>query len=538
MRVLSTSQMVALEKEANQKGLSYEEMMARAGRGLAEIVYQDFFSKKRQKVLGLVGGGNNGGDTLVALAYLAKKGWKAQAYIVKERNPNDPLISALLREGGEIIDAVDDASYSILKKWVKNADIILDGILGTGAKLPLRTEISQILKNVKLAQSAAKVVAVDCPSGVDCDSGEAPEECMKADLTVCMAAVKVGLLKMPAFEFVGKIKVVDIGLPKSLPTWKQINGDVLCEKCLQRLMPKRRMDSHKGSFGTTIIVGGSINYCGAVLLASKGAYRVGAGLVRAAIPNAIYDALCGQLPEATWIVLPQVDGAIRREAAPLLFDNLKRSSALLIGPGLGLHKETQLFFECLIEELWKGWKIKRGMGFRDTLQEEVENLDFPPLVIDADGLKLLAGIDMWYEKLPKNSVLTPHPGEMSVISGIPIDEIQKDRIGVAKDYASQWGHIVVLKGALTVIAAPHGDFAVVPIATSALATAGTGDVLAGMVAGFLSQGLDAYSAAKIGAFIHAKAGVIAAEKLGGEAPVMAGDVADAIPEALKSITDI
>ena len=540
IRIVSVEQMVALEREANQSGLPYEVMMERAGKGLAEIVHQKYFTGPGQIALGLVGSGNNGGDTLVALIKLRELGWQTKAYLVKSRKPDDPLLEGFLKSGGEVKDSTEDKTSSLLKKWVKNANVILDGILGTGIQLPLRMEISGVLKSVRSSIAGAKVVAVDCPSGIDCDNGEAAKECLRADLTVCMAAVKSGLLKLPAFKLVREIALVDIGLPRSLKGWGNISGEMVTSGMVKESLPERSLDSHKGSFGTCMIVAGSVNYCGAVLLACRGAYRIGTGLVKAAIPGAIYDGLAGQLPEATWLLLPHQDGVISSDAALVAIQNLRRASALLIGPGLGQQEDTRRFLHNLIAGNPNKSEKRTTFGFTQGDASELQKLKatLPPMVIDADALKLISKIDGWWNLLPKESVLTPHPGEMSEMTGLTIEEIQKSRVEIALKFAKKWGHVVVLKGALTVIASPKGEYGIIPVATSALATAGTGDVLAGMIAGLLAQGMDGYSAAKCAAWIHATAGKFAIEKVGCEAAVMAGDVADSIGTALKSITGI
>jgi NAD(P)H-hydrate epimerase len=540
MRIVNVAQMVELEKEANQRGLTYEKMMENAGKGLANFVHKNHCKNPGQTVLGLIGNGNNGGDTLIALTTLLKDGWNAKAYLVKERNPSDQLISNFRSAGGEVVEFSEDHSNLRLKKWLKDAYVILDGILGTGVQLPLRGEIPKVLNLVKTNQSSAIIVAVDCPSGVECDSGEAADESLQADQTVCLAAVKIGLLKKPAYCYTGEISDVDIGLPKTLNGWKKLDGEVLTQKNIVDLIPNREMDSHKGSFGTCMIAAGSVNYCGAVLLGSKGAYRAGTGLVRAAIPGAIYDTLAGQLPEATWLVLPHTDGVFNREAVPVLIKNLDQISSLLIGPGIGQQEETRQFIESLLMGESESPRYGRAMGFSESRenQKPKKPIAFPPMVIDADALKLLNKIENWWKKLPNNSILTPHPGEMSVLTGLSINEIQNARVEIAREFAKKWGQVIVLKGAMTVITNPKGKYAINPIATSALATAGTGDVLAGMIAGFLAQGLDTYSAAIIGVWIHARAGQIAAERIGNEASVMAGDVVEAIPDALKSTTGI
>ena len=538
MRLVSVAQMKELERQADAGELSYDRMMAKAGKGLADLIHARFWSDDHHSVLGLIGSGNNGGDTLVALGHLINEGWAAKAYIVKERAKNDGLISTFLAAGGELTAFSDDVSLKVLKNWVNSSDILLDGILGTGVSLPLSGSVSKVLSAIASSGRHLLIAAVDCPSGIDCDSGDAAKECLKADLTVCMAAVKQGLLKYPAHPLVGELAVVDIGLPKSLKAWKGIDGEVMTAQKAISFLPHRAEDAHKGTFGTCMVVGGSVNYCGAPLLASEAAYRVGVGLVRTAIPGAIYDAIAGCLPETTWLVLPYTDGMLNAESARVLRRNLERVSAMLIGPGLGFESHTQDFLTDLLENAQIPNSSRRSMGFSGEKREErsasLENL--PPLVIDADGLRQLAKIKDWHRKLDNIAVLTPHPGEMSALTGLSVDAIQKNRVEIAQEYARKWGHVVVLKGALTVTADPTGKYMVNPVATSALATAGTGDVLAGMIAGFTAQGLSAYSAAVTGVWLHAQAGILAAERLGNSASVTARDVLAAIPAALKTTT--
>jgi NAD(P)H-hydrate epimerase len=297
-------------------------------------------------------------------------------------------------------------------------------------------------------------------------------------------------------------------------------------------LPDRPADSHKGTFGTCLIAAGSINYCGAALLASQAAYRVGAGLVRTAIPGAIYDALAGSLPETTWLILPHTLGVLNAEGARIVGQNLERVSCMLLGPGWGLEEETLAFLKQLFGDSGAG----NQMGF-DMVQGKRarnESVNLPHLVIDADALKLLARIDHWEKKIGF-AVLTPHPGEMAVLTGLPVEKIQADREEIACEYAAKWGQVVVLKGALTIIAAPDGRRALIPVANSALAKAGTGDVLAGMIAGYVAQGVEAFNAAALAAWLHARAGVAAARRIGTPAAVAAGDLIAAIPLVIKQI---
>ncbi|MBI3162430.1 MAG: NAD(P)H-hydrate dehydratase [Chloroflexi bacterium] len=514
MKLVTVSQMRAIEQEADANGLSYVEMMENAGRGLAEIINEIAEFNAWDEALGLVGPGNNGGDTLVALTHLAEAGWQARAYILR-RKRDDALVARLLDAGGEVTYAESDGNFSALASCFESVDVLLDGLLGTGIKLPLKTEISRVLERSLFIMADMEgrpfVVAVDCPSGVDCDSGEVALECIPADLTVTMAAVKRGLLKLPAFEFVGDLTAVDIGLPDDLPAFAELRTEVADHGLVAGLLPDRDLDSHKGTFGTALIAAGSLTYTGAAFLAGSAAYRSGAGLVTLAVPEPLHAVLAGQLPEATWILLPHESGFISETASKILLDNLSRATTFLLGPGLGNSASTEKFVEDVISAV----KL--------------------PTVIDADGLRHLARIPNWHKKLSAFAVLTPHPGEMSVLTGLSKDETQNNREGIALKYAKEWGHVVVLKGAFTVIASPDGHMTVIPVGTPALAHAGTGDVLAGLIVGLRAQGLDAYDSAVAGAYIHARAGILAAEDLGTTASVLASDVLNNIPDAISGL---
>ncbi|MCC6300040.1 MAG: NAD(P)H-hydrate dehydratase [Anaerolineales bacterium] len=539
MKLVTVSQMQKIEKEADANGLPYDQMMQNAGHGLAEVIADLFVGDDQLEIVGLVGPGNNGGDALVALTALVEEGWKASAFIVKRKQ--DALVKQFTEAGGELIPSGKDDSLFSLSTFLESADVLLDGVLGTGIKLPLKKEVAETLAEVNdmldLLDEPPLVVAVDCPSGVDCDSGDAADETIHADLTVTMAAVKRGLLQLPAFEYVGDLKVVDIGLPSDLPSFKDIQTEVADEDSVSALLSERALDSHKGTFGTALLAAGSINYTGAAMLAGEAAYRSGAGLVQLAIPASIHVAVAGQLPEATWILLPHSTGVISSSAAEVLAKNLERATAMLIGPGFGTEDTTREFIENLLTGKAALKKSLASIGFvhAEAGKKDEENRSLPPLVIDADGLRLLSQIKEWKSKLPALSILTPHPGEMSALTGLSKEEIQEDRQAIASKFAKEWGHVVVLKGAFTVIAAPDGRMTIVPVASPALARAGTGDVLAGLIVGLRAQGLDAYDAAVAGAWIHAQAGLYAADDLGTAASVMASDVLNSISDVLSDL---
>ena len=537
MKLVTVSQMQAIEKEADENGLTYDQMMENAGRGLADIIIDMYAEDAEPEVVGLVGPGNNGGDTLVAMSVLAANGWKARAYLVKRKK--DELVKRFGSAGGEILSG--DNAFQQLAEAIDTADVLLDGVLATGVKLPLKKEIAELLSEVNDIldgmEEAPLIVAVDCPSGVDCDSGEVADETIGADLTVTMAAVKQGLLKLPAFEYAGDLEVVDIDLPEDLPSFQDLKTEVADPDSIAALLPERSLDSHKGTFGTALIAAGSVNYTGAALLAGEAAYRVGAGLVTMAIPASLHGTLAGRFPEATWVLLPHEMGVISSSGAEILAKNFERATALLIGPGFGMENSTKEFIENVLEGKYSAKKTAQRIGFvRQEMEKTEENQSkLPPLVLDADGLKLVAKISDWSKKIPGPAILTPHPGEMSVLTGLSKEEIQENRQDIASKYAKEWGHVVVLKGAFTVIAAPDGRLTIIPVASPALARAGTGDVLAGLIVGLRAQGLDPFDAAVAGAWIHAQAGLYAADDLGTTASVLAGDVLDSVSDVISDL---
>jgi NAD(P)H-hydrate epimerase len=536
MKLVSVAEMKAIEKEADQAGYSYEQMMEAAGRGLANLVHITYGLGDDLAAVGLVGSGNNGGDTLVALAALAESGWQVRAYLARPRSPDDPLVQRVLSVGGDLRSADEDMDFNLLDAWLGQSTVVLDGVFGTGIQLPLKSEIARLLGHVASYPNLPAVVAVDIPSGVDADSGEMAAETIKADLTITMEAAKLGMLRFPAFEKIGALEFVPLGLPAGLAALKEIKREVLTPHAVAARLPRRPMDAHKGTFGTALIVAGSINYTGAAYLAGKAAYLIGAGLVRLAAPGPLHAALAGQLPEATWLVLPQDMGVIDATAVDVLLKNLERVKALLFGPGLGMEDTTAEFVNRLVRSHPSVTQSKT-MGFvRDRLAAGARaEPELPPLIIDADGLNLLSKVEKWADILSPGSILTPHPGEMSTLTGLSIQDIQRERVAIAEKYARQWGQVIVLKGALTVVAAPDGRTAVVPIACAGLAHAGTGDVLAGIITGLRAQGLSAYDAAACGAWIHADAGLIAVDDVGHPASVLARDVLESIPQALASL---
>jgi NAD(P)H-hydrate epimerase len=510
MKYLSVKEMVAIEKAADDSGHTYAAMMEAAGKGLAEVVERRYSNQEEKTILALVGSGNNGGDALVALNYLREWGWKTAAALFRPREAGDILIERFVKGGGELFDCCEiENNCAQLRDWLEKTSIVLDGVLGTGIRLPIRQPLEELLELtngfLKTATDRPVVVAVDCPSGVDCDSGEVSPVCIQADLTVTMAAIKQGLLKFPAYEFVRELEVVGIGLPPDLPELSGIKREVIDQDWVRSILPDRPLDGHKGTFGTSLIIAGSQSYPGAATLAGISAYRIGVGLVTMAVPEPIYCGLVERFPEATWVVLDDSEGSIAESGVMQIEDALEKPTACLIGPGLGLTEEVSRFVEKII-------------GLKNI----------PPLIIDADGLRALSRLENWSSKLPPGSVLTPHPGEMSALCGWSIEKIQADRVHTAERFARELNQILLLKGAHTVIAEPGGQTRILVGATPALAKAGSGDVLAGIICGLIAQGLSPFDAAAAGAWIHLHAGKMAASQASSPRAILAGEISDCI----------
>jgi NAD(P)H-hydrate epimerase len=305
---------------------------------------------------------------------------------------------------------------------------------------------------------------------------------------------------------VGVLHIAPLALPEKLKPRDSIKRTLVDASTVRKLMPARPASANKGTFGKALIVAGSLNYIGAPVLAAQAAYRVGAGLVTVAAPQTIIPMLASHITEATWILLPHDLGVINEAAVTVLRKELSGYSAMLLGPGIGQEDATSEFIEAFLVSEKKGTRSQRRIGFAvSTAEAVVESVDekdaeqLPPLVIDADALNLLAKMDEWWTRLPARSIVTPHPGEMARLAKIEDEAkrkateiVQSNRLGLAAESAAKWNCVVVLKGAHTVVADPDGRVAVTPFANAALARAGTGDVLAGAVAGYLAQGLDPF----------------------------------------------
>jgi len=557
MKIVTVDEMRRIEAATDAAGHSYAAMMEQAGQAVATAITVRREIRER-RVLVLVGPGNNGGDGLVAARYLGEAGAHPTCYLLKPRDPAADENLRLVQERAlPIVLAGEDEQWHQLQRLTHEADVVVDALLGTGARLPLQGALAEMLASVgqtlaerreaprgrlttlvyksppALGKLPAErnfpfVVAVDGPSGLDYDNGALDEAALPANLTVTFAYPKLGHFCFPGAGSLGELVVADIGTDPALAD--DVSLEVITPEIVQKWLPPRPPHAHKGTFGKALIVAGSVNYTGAAYLAGAAATRAGAGLVTLALPAAIHTAVAACLPEATYLLLPHELGAITAQATDVLAGWIEGYDALLLGPGLGQERETATFVTSL---LGSGGKRKR-LGFTYAEESEAPPLATPPLVVDADGLNILAQMKSWQERLPRGSILTPHPGEMARLMGGTTSDVQADRVTVARSQAAAWGQVIVLKGAYTVVAAPDGRTGIEPFANPGLATAGTGDVLAGTIVALRAQGLGAFEAAAAGAYLHGLAGELARAEMG-TAGMVAGDVMTYLARAWQQV---
>jgi NAD(P)H-hydrate epimerase len=558
------------EAAANAAGETYAMLMERAGQATAAAVGA-LTEPAGQKVLILIGPGNNGGDGLVAAHYLHGAGASVCCYIWKRAAEGDANLARAGASGCRLLWAEGDAESAALSGEAERADVILDALLGAGATRPIEGSLAELLACVRRVVEVRRsprrpaggdapllldplndlperpatplVVAVDVPSGLNCDSGVADPATLPADLTVTFGYPKPGQFVFPAAQLIGKLLVADIGLSPYAPADASLRL-MTAAQAAERL-PARPLDAHKGSFGRALIIAGSVNYMGAPSLAAQAAARAGAGLVTLALPERIVPIVAAHQLEPTYLVLPHVMGVISPDATRILEEKIGSYQAALIGPGLDQEKEVMRFVHEFLAGKERVKPKHRGrIGFvadsapaeaNEDEDAEPEGRRMPPLVIDADALNALAQEENWWEKIPAGSILTPHPGEMARLLKVERDAVQADRVGVARRAAQDWKQIVVLKGAYTVIAAPEGPAYLLPFANPMLATAGVGDVLAGVIVGLLAQGLAPLDAALAGAFAHGLAGEQVAEEWEQQSGTIASDLIAALPATLDRL---
>ena len=511
MKIVTVQQMRAIESRSESSGVSTDALMDRAGLAVAQRVRHHWPPVTGVPIVILVGPGNNGADGLVASRHLQSWGARVAVFLCGERRGPDPWLDGVLETGIHVASVSEDDGLTPLSEALSRCHVVVDAILGTGRARPIAGTIAAVLGALRLSVAvnpAMRLVAVDVPTGLDADTGHADPACVPADVTVALGYAKRGHYAQTATDCVGLLEVVDIGIPPGVDA--EVDIEMAGAQWARGLLPDRPSHAHKGTFGRTMVVAGSLHYLGAAYLASAAASRVGSGLVTIAIPESLQMAVAAHAIEPTFLPLPEsARGIVDPDAAQLVVDSLPGYDSLLVGCGIGQAEATRRFTERLL----------------------LTDAPRPPLVVDADGLNTLAQNERWWDRLGTNAVLTPHPGEMArLVSGAA----DQDRIALATSCASTWSKVVVLKGAHTVVAFPDGGAVLSPFANPGLATAGTGDVLAGVIAGLVSQGLSLADAATLGVFLHGSAGERVRSELG-DTGMVASDLLPALPRTIHAL---
>ncbi|PKM77348.1 MAG: bifunctional ADP-dependent NAD(P)H-hydrate dehydratase/NAD(P)H-hydrate epimerase [Firmicutes bacterium HGW-Firmicutes-15] len=514
MKLLTAEQMKDIDRRATDDylipGLI---LMENAGLRVLETIEGLIGELRNAKIIILAGKGNNGGDGLVLGRHLINAGALVDTFLLGEPQnmSSDANInySILKKMSDSLFPLRVDEDLNRLMIALLSADIIVDAIYGIGFRGSLDDFENRIAQMVNWSQ--AVVVAVDIPSGVEANTGKIHGIAIKANHTVTFALPKLGLVLDPGRDYVGTLTVADISIPQALLEDDKFKLNLIGEAMVKRLLKPRMPESHKGTYGHALVIGGSTGMTGAVIMTSYAALRTGAGLVTAALPESLVPILEASVMEVMSRALPETSEAtISLEALPAIENLLGTVSVCAIGPGMSTYQEANAILRQVLE--------KSGV----------------PILIDADGLNALAGDTAIFKDRQVPIVITPHPGEMARLTGLTVEEIQQNRLEIARNYAVEWGITVVLKGNKTVVASPSGEVFINMCGNPGMATAGSGDVLSGIILGLMAQGLRPQSAAVAGVYIHGSAGDRAAEILG-QRGLIAGDLLNHLPYVLHEL---
>jgi len=499
--LVTTAEMRAIEQSFVEAGGDLDSLMRQAGMEVASRV------PAGKPVLILAGPGNNGGDALIAATILRERGEPVRVYTYK-RAPSDD---------SSVVRTEDDGDLAALSAELERCDVVVDGLLGTGRRRPVADRLAAIIDRAN--DASAFRVAVDLPTGVDADTGDVETVALRAGLTVTLGFGKRGLWGSPGADFAGSIEIADIGLPPG------IAGPPSCELLdagdIRPLLPTRAREWNKGKSGRVLVVSGCADFSGAPTLVATASYRAGAGLVDLAVPASIRTIVATHAVE-TIFTATGADDFFSPDSVAAVAEAATKANAVALGPGLGGDGETFDFVRRLLPHLKEA------------------NV---PVVLDADGLNAVAGSPNWWEHVPAQTVVTPHPGEMGRLLGLSTGQVQADRFSAAAGAAEAWKVVVVLKGSDTVIAAPGQALRVCPLGGPNLGTGGTGDVLAGIIASYLAQASEnrsgsasPFDAATAGVWVHAEAGDLARSELG-QAGTMASDLWALIPKVRRNLLE-
>jgi hydroxyethylthiazole kinase-like uncharacterized protein yjeF len=521
MKILSAAEMREVDRLTTARyGIPSLTLMENAGASVAEFIAQRWPRFAQRRIVVLCGKGNNGGDGFAVARHLLELGAKPEVYLFAAPDEMQGDAAANCKRWRDLSGALQTVRNSDDLKNVKPvldaADIVIDALLGTGTRGAVEGLFAEVIEAVNKRHKTVSsvVVAVDIPSGLIADTGEAMGARINATYTVTFTAPKTGMILGSASDAVGDLFVRDIGsLPELIDEVGKSNVRWIDWREVSIFARPRRADANKGNYGHVLITAGSVGKSGAAVLASWAALRVGAGLVTVATPEPVLPIVAAHSPEIMTEPLPATDtGSISlRSFEYERFEKLlKGKRALAIGPGLSTQDETQQFVH------------------------KVVRTRIVPLILDADGLNAFAGRAQELKNGSGPLALTPHPGEMARLLGCGIPDVQAQRVEVARKSAADWNAIVILKGQQTVVAAPDGQVFINSTGNPGMGTGGTGDVLTGMLAGLTAQfGASPWvRVLAFGVYLHGLAGDLAYAETG-EAPLMASDLVLAIPRAYQ-----
>jgi NAD(P)H-hydrate epimerase len=515
VRILTAAQMREADRFTIEDiGIPSLVLMENAGRQVVAAIEATYESQLAGRVAVLCGRGNNGGDGFVIARTLLQRGVDTSVFVIGAlgdvRGDARTNLDILGRLGVTVVEIADEQTWELHFSEISQCTLIVDAILGTGLKAAVSGMLETVIADVNA--SDIPIVSVDLPSGLSSDTPHLPGDCVDAAMTVTLAAPKLPLVLPPGEAYAGDVVIADIGIP--VEVIEGLEGryvDLLTPEQLRDLIEPRTADAHKGDFGRVTVVAGSLGKTGAAFLAGMGALRSGAGLVTVATPAACLPVVASMAPELMTEPLTEGDGSVSASAVERVLELAQ--DVVACGPGLGRTRGAFEFVRALVE--------------RATV----------PLVLDADALTLLAEEPgRLMGKDDRDVIITPHPGEMSRLVGMSIDEVQANRLDIAADFAATHRVYVVLKGHRTVIATPVGRVFINPTGNPGMATGGTGDVLTGMIAAWLAQLLDAEAACRVAVFLHGAAGDLA-EAAHGQVAMTATDVLDRLGDAVTALTE-
>lgn len=512
MKIVTGAEMQALDRRTiTDAQIPGTVLMERAGGGIVKQLEAQYGPARGKTITILCGKGNNGGDGLVVARLLHQQRAKVHVLLLTPITDLSRDAATMYRRLVRVASQgriVRFRSAEQAQPILAASAILVDAILGTGLSSDVTGAYREAIELIN--RSGKPVIAIDLPSGLHTDSGAILGQAIRASLTVTLGLPKLGLYIGAGIDQAGAIRVVDIGIPSAYVDEIESQTWLLTSDNMFKTLPERRPSAHKGTFGHAGIIAGSVGKTGAAALAAQAALRVGAGLVTVATPSSVNDVLEGKLLEAMTLPLPETKArTLARSGLDRILAFIQARTAIAIGPGLSTHPETVELVQSLMKHLDR------------------------PSVLDADALNALAGKASLLTECPTPPILTPHPGEMARLEvEATTQSVNADRIGTARRFARERGVFLVLKGARTVIARPDGLVAICPTGNPGMATAGTGDVLTGMIVGLLAQGVSAWEAACAATYFHGSAGDLAAHQLG-QAGMLASDLIAQIPYALQ-----